>query len=147
MLIDGVWWVQSLIILVSGGAFLSSGLRNGKDFLDMWRLETAEDKDGEEEDVSVLSASKDSPIASDLARAKVVPRPKPRKRIEPELIDMEPPRRPKDARASEADQPVQLDRLSPGPPPEKGPAPSSSSSESYLAKRTGGDLDLCRDGE
>ena len=87
MLIDGVWWVQSLIILVSGGAFLSSGLRNGKDFLDMWRLETAEDKDGEEEDVSVLSASNDSPIASDLARAEVAPRPKSRKRIEPELID------------------------------------------------------------
>ena len=39
-----------------------------------------------------------------------------------------------DRQASEADQPLQLDGLSPGGPPNKGPGPSSNSSESYLAK-------------
>ncbi|MCH8149191.1 MAG: hypothetical protein IH987_14615 [Planctomycetes bacterium] len=134
MLIDGGWWVQSLVILVSGGSFLTSGLRNGRDFLDMWRIETADDQDDEEEDVAVLSASKDSPLVSDLASAKAATQAKPRTRNEPELIDMEPIRRPKSGRASKADQPVELDGLSPGPPPAKGAGPSAGSSESYLAK-------------
>lgn len=134
MLIDGGWWVQALIILVSGGTFLTGGLRNGRDFLDMWRIETADDKDVEKEDLAALSASADSPLASDLARGEALPNAKPRPRNEPELVDMEPPSGPRDAGVSEADQPVQLDGLSPGPPPHKGPGPSSSSSESYLAK-------------
>ncbi|MCH7925682.1 MAG: hypothetical protein IIC51_09130 [Planctomycetes bacterium] len=134
MLIGGFWWVQALIILVSGGTFLTGGLRNGRDFLDMWRIETADDKDDEEEDLAALSASADSPLASDLARGEALPKAKPRPRNEPELVDMEPPSRPKDAGVSEADQPVQLDGLSPGPPPRKDPSPPSSSSESYLAK-------------
>ena len=134
MLIGGVWWVQALVILVSGGTFLTGGLRNGRDFLDMWRIETAEDKDDDEEDVSALSASADSPLAADLARGEALPKAKPRPRNEPELVDMEPTSRPEGAGAAAADQPVQLDGLSPGPPPHKGPGPSSSSSESYLAK-------------
>jgi len=134
MLIDGGLWVQALIILVSGGSFLTSGLRNGRDFLDMWRIEMAEDKKDEEEDLSALAAADDSPLASDLAQAKAAPRPKPRKRNEAELIDMESTSRPTDAEASEADQPLQLDGLSPEPGPNKGSGPSSSSSESYLAK-------------
>ena len=134
MLIDGGWWVQALIILVSGGTFLTGGLRNGRDFLDMWRIETAEDKEDDEEDIAALSASDNSPLASDLARGEALPKAKPRTRNEPELVDMEPPSRPRDAGVSEADQPVQLDGLSPGPPPRKDPSPPSSSSESYLAK-------------
>ena len=134
MLIGGFWWVQALIILVSGGTFLTGGLRSGRDFLDMWRIETADHKDDEKEDLAALSASADSPLASDLARGEAPPKAKPRPRNEPELVDMEPPSRPKDTGVSEADQPVQLDGLSPEPRPNKGSGPSSSSSESYLAK-------------
>ncbi|MCH7925195.1 MAG: hypothetical protein IIC51_06640, partial [Planctomycetes bacterium] len=134
MLMDGGLWVQALVILVSGGTFLTSGLRNGRDFLDMWRIEMAEDKGDEEADISALAAADDSPLASDLAHAKAALRPKPRKQNEAELIDMEPTSRPEDARTAGADQAVQLDGLSPEPRPNKGSGPSSSSSESYLAK-------------
>lgn len=135
MLIDGGWWLQSLVILVSGGSFLTSGLRNGRDFLDMWRIQTADDQDEKEEDVAVLSAPDDSPLVSDLARGKAVPpRSKSGARKDSELIDMEPTHRPKGGRASKADQPVELDGLSPGPPPAKGTGPSAGPSESYLAK-------------
>lgn len=134
MLIGDFSWVEGLVVLVSGGTFLTGGLRNGRDFVEMWRIEMADDSDNEEEDIAALSASKDSPLAADLARGEALPKAKPRPRNDPDLVDMQPTSPPQDATAAGADRPVQLDGLSPGPPPTKGPGPSSGPSESYLAK-------------
>jgi hypothetical protein len=134
MLISGYWWVNSLVILVSGGTFLTGGLRNGRDFLDMWRLETAVDKD-DEEDLAALSAAADSPLADDLARGQTALQAKSRAKDDPDLVDMESTGRPKrGSKGAGADQPLQLDGLSPEPPPSKTPGSPPNSSESYLAK-------------
>ena len=133
MLLDGGWWMQALIISVSGATFLSSGLRNLGDYIALYRVESGADEDDEDE-LAALSTPRDSPLAADVAEQRVITRQADPPLDDPELVELEPAPQPTKARSQPSDAPIQLDG-SPVPPPAKsGENPAHSSSESYLAR-------------
>ena len=138
MIIDGGGLLQTLINVVCGTMFMATGLQYRSEYRQLTRLYRGAE-DLREEDVDVLSAPGDSPLANQLSksrgkglfrtRRKGAPWPE-----SPGLVDFKPPprHRPR-ATPVEDDRPLRLDE----PPPEKAEgSPSAGQSpppEGYLA--------------
>jgi|GEM_PF-2772015 len=135
MVLGGGWWAQTLIIIVSGATFVSSGLRNFGDFLALRKIDReADDEDEEDDELAVLSTGDDSPLKKDVAEARIKAPRRPPPDDQPELVDIDPIRRPKKGQSPLKDQPIHLEELGAPPPPAPPDSPGSTGSESYLSK-------------